>query len=429
MLKKLLFMTLTGHGHINPMLPLVEELVRRGHRVDYATGASHAAAVTGAGARWVELPSPKPFAPPATIGPAAVAGWLRHYFAAMSATYPVVREYCATERVDAICYDTTNWPARIVARALGIPAVQCFPHLASNETYSLDRQLTSGLDADDPTMALLAADCAAFSAQYGVPLDVADTMTVADGLNLVFVPREFQPAADSFDERFHFIGPLVGRREQDEQWSPPDPDAPLLYVSLGTVFTGRPEFYRACVAAVADGPWQVAMAVGDADAAALGVVGGRVTVRSRFPQVAVLRRATVFVSHAGMNSVMEALRYGVGLVALPQTPEQAANAARLVELGLGERLDAGAVGVEALRAAIGRGASDPVVRGSLAGMRRGVLRGGGVARGADLVECSACVTGDRSSGAGAGPGRGWTGRWGRVGGRARRPGGRGCGWR
>ncbi|WP_373295456.1 nucleotide disphospho-sugar-binding domain-containing protein [Kitasatospora griseola] len=177
------------------------------------------------------------------------------------------------------------------------------------------------------------------------------------------------------------------------------------------------------MAAVADRPWQVAMAVGDADAAALGVVGGRVTVRSRFPQVAVLRRATAFVSHAGMNSVLEALRYGVGLVAVPQTPEQAANAVRPVELGLGERLDAGAVGVEALRAAIGRGASDPVVRGVQSCCAVVEPRVGAT------WSSSACFTGDRSSGAGAGPGRGWTGRWGRAGGRARRPGGRGCGWR
>ncbi|WP_404870214.1 hypothetical protein ACI1MP_32645 [Kitasatospora griseola] len=52
---------------------------------------------------------------------------------------------------------------------------------------------------------------------------------------------------------------------------------------------------------------------------------------------------------------------------------------------MGEWLDVGAVGVEAPRAAIGRVGSDPVVRGSLAGMRRAVLRGGGAARGADLV--------------------------------------------
>ncbi len=388
--KNLLFMTLTGHGHINPTLPLVEELVRRGHRVDYATGADHAAAVTGASAHWVELPPPAPFTPPARIGPQAVGDWLRHYFAALSAAYPVLQRHCAAQPVDAICYDTTNWPARTVARRLGIPAVQCFPHLASNETYSLDRQLTAGLDAGHPTAALLAADCAAFSAEHGVPLTPADTMTTADGLNLVFVPREFQPAADSFDGRFHFIGPSLGRREQAEeaeQWSPPDPDAPLLYVSLGTVLAGRPEFHRACVAAIADGPWQLAMTVGDAHAAALGTTApGRTDLRPHFPQLAVLRRARAFVTHAGMNSVMEALHYGVGLVAVPQTPEQAANAGRLVELGLGERLDADTVSAETLRAAVDRVASDPAVRANLAAMRRAVLRSGGAARGADAIE-------------------------------------------
>ncbi|MFH9347899.1 macrolide family glycosyltransferase [Kitasatospora sp. NPDC017646] len=385
--KNLLFVTLTGHGHINPMLPLVEELVRRGHQVVYATGAAHAAAVSGAGARWLELPSPPPFTPPATIGPAAVAGWLRHYFAALSATYPVLRKHCASEGADAICYDTTNWPGRIAARSLGIPGVQCFPDLASNETYSLDRQLTEGIDADDPALASLADDCAAFAAEYGVPLGPDDTMTVTDGLNLVFVPREFQPAVDSFDARFHFLGPSMGSREQAEQWSPRDPDAPLLYVSSGTVVDGHPDFYRACVAAVADRPWQVALSTGGAARAGLGAAPDRVEVRSRFPQLAVLRRATAFVSHAGMNSVMEALTYGVGIVAVPRTPEQDANAGRLVELGLGERLDdADTANPEALRVAIDRVTSDPAVRADLAEMRRAVRRGGGAARGADLIE-------------------------------------------
>ncbi|MFI9363027.1 nucleotide disphospho-sugar-binding domain-containing protein [Kitasatospora sp. NPDC053057] len=219
--------------------------------------------------------------------------------------------------------------------------------------------MTAGIDADGPAFASLAADCAAFSSEYGVPFGLADTMTVADGLNLVFVPREFRPAADSFDERFHFVGPSMGSREQTESWSPRDPDAPLLYVSLGTVVDGPPGFYRACVAAVADRPWQVALSVGGAARAALGAVPGRMEVRSRFPQLAVLRRASAFVSHAGMNSVMEALTYGVGIVAVPRTPEQAANAGRLVELGLGERLDAATESAGALRAAIDRVASDP----------------------------------------------------------------------
>jgi MGT family glycosyltransferase len=386
MQKRLLFAALAGHGHINPTLPLVDELLRRGHLVDYATGAEHAAAVTSAGARWVELPPLKPFTPPPRIGPETVAGWLRHYFAAMRATYPVLHERCVTEPVDAICYDTTNWPARIVAKRLGIPAVQCIPHLASNETFSLDALLTAGLSLDHPAMAALTADCAAFSAEYGVPLSLADIMTVSDELNLVFVPREFQPAVDSFDERFHFLGPSMGNREQAEPWSPSDPSAPLLYVSLGTVSHGSPEFYRTCVDAAAEGPWHVAMTVGGMDPATLGPLPSMVQVRPRFPQPAVLRHATAFVSHAGMNSVMEALYYGVGLVTFPHTPEQVANAERVVELGLGERMDPDTLTAESLRAAINKVASDPEVRANLAGMREAIQHSGGAARGADMIE-------------------------------------------
>jgi hypothetical protein len=188
--KHLLFVALAGYGHVNPTLPLVEELVRRGHRVDYATAAEHSGAVNGAGARWVTLPPLQPFTPPPQVGPEITAGWLRHFFAAMRATYPVLRERCVTERPDVVCYDATNWPARIVAGKLGIPAVRCVPNLASNETYSLDAQMTAGLGADHPAMAALAADCAQFSAEHGVELDLAATMDVTEALNLVFVPRK-----------------------------------------------------------------------------------------------------------------------------------------------------------------------------------------------------------------------------------------------
>lgn len=94
--RHLLFVALAGHGHVTPTLPLVEELVRRGHQVDYATAAEFAESVTGAGAHWVALPALEPFSPPAQVGPDLVAVWFRHYFAAMRATCPVLREYCRT---------------------------------------------------------------------------------------------------------------------------------------------------------------------------------------------------------------------------------------------------------------------------------------------------------------------------------------------
>ncbi|MGH3588777.1 MAG: macrolide family glycosyltransferase [Pseudonocardia sp.] len=235
-------------------------------------------------------------------------------------------------------------------------------------------------------MAALAADCARFSVEHGVELDLAGTMDVTEALNLVFVPREFQPAGDSFDERFRFLGPLLGNREQTQPWSPPDPGARVLFISLGTIFTNHLEFYRTCIEAFGDGSWQVAMTVGEVDTAALGPIPSTVDIRPWFPQLAVLRHVAAFVSHAGMNSTMEALYYGVPLITFPQMPEQVANADRVQELGLGERLDAGTVTVEALRAAVTRVASNPRVHAKLDRMRKAIRDSGGATRGADVIE-------------------------------------------
>ncbi|MEW1657641.1 macrolide family glycosyltransferase [Streptomyces sp. NPDC093707] len=387
MAKHLLFVAILGHGHVNPTLPLVEELVRRGHRVDYATSAEHAEMVTRSGARWVELPSLPPFdiPPPSAFGPETFGVFMRVLFAGMREAYPVLRDHCAAESVDAICFDTMNWSARVVAEQLGLPAVRLIPNFASNETFSLFTQFLEATGGENPFPAMLGPSCEEFAAEFGVPLDPANLLDVPTEVNLVSIPREFQPAGDSFDERFHFIGPSVGSRE-NEPWSPPDPEAPVLFVSLGTVFNDRPDFYRTCIEAFADGPYHVAMSVGGMDPAALGTIPPSFDVRPRFPQLAVLQRASAFVSHTGMNSTMEALYYGVGLIAFPQMPEQAANAGRVQELGLGEQLDSDTVTAESLRAAVARVSSDPAIRSNLARMRKVVRESGGAVRGADVIE-------------------------------------------
>ncbi|MGD3112375.1 macrolide family glycosyltransferase [Streptomyces sp. YGL11-2] len=384
--KHLLFMTLGGHGHVNPTLPLVEELVRRGHRVDYATSVDHSEAVIGAGARWVELPKREWGAPPRNFGPEAFGEFMRNLFGAMRAAYPVLREHCVAEKPDAICYDAMNWPPRVLAEELGLPAVRTIPNLASNESYSLFAEVMDQLGEENPAIAAIAEACAEFSAEYGVTLDPASLMDATEKLNLVFIPREFQFAGDTFDESFHFLGPSLGSREHAETWAPADPEAPVLFISLGTVFTDRPEFYRTCLDAFGDGPYQVAMTVGDLDISLLGDIPANFDVRPHFPQPAVLQRAAAFVSHTGMNSTMEALYYGVGLIAVPQMPEQAANAGRAAELGCGEQLDAATVTAEELRAAVDRVANDPAIRANLARMQKVVREGGGAVRGAEVIE-------------------------------------------
>lgn len=383
---RLLFVALAGHGHITPTLPLVVELVRRGHHVDYACGPEFGDAVTTAGAQWVPLPGLPPFVPPPDVGPPTVAQWFRHFFAAMAATFPILREHGRTHRPDAIVYDATNWPARLVARELAAPAVRTVPNLAENESYAgVEQALTAGLD-DDPGMLAYADDVAAFATAHRVELDVAATLDVTESLNLVFVPRAFQPEGDSFDARFRFLGPVLGSRTGERSWEPPAAPDPVLYVSLGSIFTDHPGFYRMCLDAFGDSHWRVAMVVGATDPAELGPLPENVDARPWFPQLTVLGRASGFITHAGMGSTMEALHHGVPMLALPQMPEQAVNADRVVELGLGRRLDPDSLSAETLRQEVDEITSDPTVRSGLDRMRAHIREAGGAAGGADAIE-------------------------------------------
>jgi MGT family glycosyltransferase len=383
---RVLFVAMAGHGHVTPTLPLVAALVRRGHRVEYACGPEFGDLVAGAGAKWVALPGLAPFVPPAEVGPEVVALWFRHFFAGLAATYPVLLEHCRAERPDGVVYDATNWPARVVARQLGLRAVRTVPNLAENETYSqVNDALHADLD-DDPQMAAFVDDVAVFAAVHGVDLDVAATFDVTEDLNLVFVPRAFQPAGNSFDDRFRFVGAMIGDREQVQSWTSPHPELPLVYISLGSIFTDKPEFYRVCLEAFGDRRFQVAMTIGGVDASGLGPLPPTVHVQPWLPQLAVLRQASAFITHAGMNSTMEALYYGVPLLTLPQMPEQAVNADRVVALGLGQQLDVRAVTADALRDALDQVTSSSEIRANLTRMQAEVRAAGGVDAGVQALE-------------------------------------------
>ncbi|GAA4892783.1 macrolide family glycosyltransferase [Actinomycetospora straminea] len=383
-MSRILCVALAGHGHVTPMLPIVGELVRRGHDVAFACGPEHADAVTRGGATWVELPGLPPFVPPAEVGPDAVLTWLRHFFGALARTYPVLLAHARERRPDVVVYDATNWPGRLAAHAVGVPAVRTVPNLAENEHWrGIDHALFAGLH-DHPEAARLGEDVAAFAREHGVELDVAATLEVVEDLNLVFVPRTFQPAGDTFDDRFLFLGPVVGERGE-EPFAPPVDDLPLVYVSLGSIFTGRPDVYRACRDAFADGRYAVRMTVGDVDPASLGPLPATMEVAAWSPQLAVLRHAAAFVTHAGMNSTMEAIHHGVPMVALPQMPEQVVNADRVAELDLGRRLAPDGVTAGALRAAVDDVTTSVTVRAAVAAMREDAARGGGAVAGADAI--------------------------------------------
>jgi MGT family glycosyltransferase len=111
-----------------------------------------------------------------------------------------------------------------------------------------------------------------------------------------------------------------------------------VYVSLGTAFEDRPAFFRDAARALARPGRRVVLSIGRNAPQAIGPLPAGVTAHTHVDQLAVLRRADLFITHGGFNSVQEGLVAGVPLLLFPQMQEQVFNAELVSELGAGLRL-------------------------------------------------------------------------------------------
>lgn len=398
MSRHFLFLCHPDHGHVIPNLAVVTELAARGHRVTYLTAPSMAEVVTDAGATAVTYPSRYRDADFALVAndPGYLMGVLLDESEAMLAT---ATAELGDDRPDCVVYDTSVlYAGRVLARHWDVPAVQVIPVFASNEHFSfLNAMYNPESSAGRPapqrpgempgwvgaTMARIGALCA----RYGVDAAPHEVWFEVPPLSLVTVPREFQYAGDTFDERFAFVGPCVGDRGFLGSWEPPTDGLPVVLVSLGAVFNQDEGFFRTCVEAFRGRPWHAVMTTGGGvDREALGDLPPNVEVHDFVPHVAVLDHAALCVTHAGMGTVMEALRSGTPMVCVPGSALDRPTGWRVRELGLGTVLDPAELTPGALVDAITTVLGDPGVAARSDLMRKAVAEAGGTTRAADEVE-------------------------------------------
>src|SRR5882757_4538410 len=132
MSKHFVFVITPGHGHVNPTLPLVEELVARGHRVTYVTGARLLPAVAAVGATPLERQwDPSVLAPGSgqPFDPAMVVTAILRTQELLEVTYPAMVAHFQQDRPDAICYDTLDTLGPQLAEKLGVPVVELIPSM------------------------------------------------------------------------------------------------------------------------------------------------------------------------------------------------------------------------------------------------------------------------------------------------------------
>lgn len=404
---KYLFFSVPGQGHVNPTLAVVQELVARGEQVVYYLSEEYRSVIEATGAEFQPYESElfkrmrqggppsfarggfKGFAAAGGPPPSAGAGMLPVMMIKESTQLlPMLLEKVRAEQPDCIVYGSLFFVARLVAQVLNIPAVTLYTSYAMNEHFNLAQRLQNLLSPD--VVASLNEQLSQLGATYNLPgLNMRSLMASQAGLHIAFIPRAFQPKAETFDpQHYIFTGPSLQEQRSGPQDFPFDRlDArPHLYISLGTVFNNQVEFYKACIAAFANSEWQVILSHGRrVQQEQLGAIPENFIVVPFVPQLEILPRTSIFISHGGMNSVMESLYYGVPLIVVPQMPEQYMNGQRVQELGLGVALDTDTVTPDILREAVQRVAQEPSYRDNVRAMQQNIHESGGYKQAADAL--------------------------------------------
>jgi MGT family glycosyltransferase len=163
-------------------------------------------------------------------------------------------------------------------------------------------------------------------------------------------------------------------------------EKPVVYISLGTIVKGAKKFFQQCIEAFRDEPVNVIISTGKTfDAQKLKNIPSNVQIYPSVPQIEVLRMADVFVTHGGMNSISEALVYGVPMIVIPFMTDQPVNARQVETLGLGKRMDYQTLNSQSLKETVLSVLSDGEIKANLASTQNWIAQALGNKGGAEMI--------------------------------------------
>jgi zeaxanthin glucosyltransferase len=192
---------------------------------------------------------------------------------------------------------------------------------------------------------------------------------------IVLCPEAFQlPGVPAHNRRYLSDFVDIERREEPLDSDGLGSEKPLVYCSLGTAAHFYPHslrFFEAVVeAARMRGDWRFVLHVGDhPKAEKLGPAGPNLPVRKRVPQLNLLKKASVMVTHGGLNSIMECIHFGVPMVIFPGLRDQPGNAVRAAHHNIALVADMARVTPKMLVDLAGRAMSDDTLLKGLADMK------------------------------------------------------------
>lgn len=399
-------------GHIHPFGALGRELIARGHRVSLFHMPDVDERARREGLEFVPVGASDH--PPGTL-PAVLSQLTRlNGMAALRFTIEAYRKTTEMFSRDApgamrsagiefLLADQTEIEGSSIAQHLGLPFVTVCNAMALNREPPVPPPFTgwpysaswpaqirnrAGYAVSDWSLRPVARVVARYRRQWKLPPLSHSEQTFSPLAQISQQPAAFDYPRRKLPPSFHYVGPL--RRASPAPvpfpWEKLD-GRPLIYASLGTLQNARQATFRCFAEACTGLDAQLVLTHGgglkDHEAAALP---GDPLVVSYAPQLDLLARASLTLTHAGLNTVLDSLSCGVPMVTVPITYEQPAIAQRVAWCGAGRAVPFAKLSSARLRAVIAEVLGNPGYRSAAGRVRESIQRAGGVRRAADLIE-------------------------------------------
>ena len=404
---KLGFICLDLPGHVNPMSALARQLQARNHEVVflYSSGAAGLPFVPSPEKDHINENRPETSR---KQGEDALQFSVRAVLAQTEAILKSLPEIVQANGIDALIIDTVQFYAELGAMQLGIPYVHVsngvhhdysgytplcmygWPHETTPVALARNRE---GVAKWTNLLESVNGSIKAHAERVGLKIDWNDLdSTVSPFASITQVPRVFDFESSHWPSQFQHTGPFhngKGRKKVHFPWERLTGE-PLIYASMGTILNGQVDVFRTIVAAVAKNKKvQLVLSIGDqVDPHQLGPIPKNAVIVKRAPQLELLKRAAVCITHAGLNTVLESLAQGVPQVAIPVTYDQPGVAARIAHKGTGVVTSLDKLTADHLAFLLEEVLNNPTYRENAAKLRKAIAEANGLSVAADLIEQS-----------------------------------------
>ena len=400
-------------GHLNPMTTLGYELQRRGHRVTVLGIEDAQPIVLAAGLEfWVIGKSDFPKGATKDLftqlgqlsGFKALQYTIKSIAKGVKISLREASEAIKAAGIEALLVDQAAPEGGTVAEYLGIPFVSMCSAIMLNREISVPPFITSwnydsswrGLLRNRLGYALLhlvgkslQKTINDYRQQWNLSPYHSPNQNYSQLAQLGQQPAEFEFPRRELPSVFHFTGPCsnpVSRKPAPFPYEKPTGQS-LIYASMGTLQNQLLWIFKMIAEACVELNVQLVIALGGgASPESLPELPGNTIVAGYAPQLELLQKATLTITHAGMNTTLESLSNGVPMVAIPITNDQPGVAARIAWTGTGEVIPLKKVSVEKLQKTIKQVLTADSYKKNALRLQEAIRRAGGVSKSADIIE-------------------------------------------